>query len=63
MSSLTDIPNDLLKPEAKIEFIGWLNLYPMADSAKRKYISLWITTTGSTFTKADYEYSGLYFNA
>jgi len=62
MPSISDIPKYLLKPEAKIDFIAWINTFPLDDSAKRKLISRWTDSTGARFSMADFEYSGLYDN-
>ena len=59
MSSLSDIPVELLDAIARDRFIQWLSSQPIDDSAKRRVVRLWTDFTEQKWTKEQYAQLGL----
>jgi hypothetical protein len=57
--SADSIPDHLLHPDAKTQFVLWLNSIPLDQSAKRSLIAAWTRATNSTFSLLDYAAANL----
>lgn len=54
MASLTDIPQQLLSKDQKVQFISWLRGTPTTEQTRRTFCYLWRKQTGGNLDVTDY---------